>query len=155
MEAANCGAKDVGGPSVGCNIELPHEQNPNPYLDKMVSFKHFFVRKVMLVKYSYAFIAMPGGYGTLDEVFEAATLIQTAKIDNFPLVLVGADYRRPLLDTVRGPLLREGAISPADIDIIRITDSIEEAVAEIQAIGMHKFGLTYGPRARRRWFLGE
>jgi len=155
MEAANRGAKDVGGRSVGCNIELPHEQRPNPYLDKMVSFRHFFVRKVMLVKYSYAFVAMPGGFGTLDEIFEAATLIQTAKIDHFPIILIGVDYWQPLLDAIRGPLLREGAISATDVDIFQVTDSIEEAVAGIQAIGMHKFGLTYGPRVKRCWYLGE
>lgn len=155
MEAANRGAKEVGGRSVGCNIELPHEQQPNPYLDVMVSFQHFFVRKVMLIKYSYAFIAMPGGYGTLDEIFEAATLIQTAKIRNFPLVLVGTDYWQPLIDTMRDRLLREGAISEAELGILQITDSLEEAVASIKEIGMQKFGLTYGPRARRRWFLWE
>ncbi len=155
MEAANRGAKEAGGRSVGCNIELPREQRPNPYLDTVVSFQHFFVRKVMLVKYSYAFIAMPGGYGTLDEIFEAATLIQTAKIENFPLVLVGVDYWQPLLNTLHGPLLGEGAISAADLDIIQLTDSIEEAVSRIQTIGMRKFGLTYGARVKRRWFLGE
>ena len=92
MEAANRGAKEVGGRSIGCNIELPQEQAPNPYLDRWVTFKHFFVRKVMLVKYSYAFIAMPGGFGTLDEVTEAATLIQTGKIAGFPMVLMGVDF---------------------------------------------------------------
>src|ERR1700687_2991816 len=98
MEAANRGAKDVGGFSVGCNIELPQEQKPNPYLDKWVTFRHFYVRKLMLVKYSYAFIVMPGGFGTLDEIFETATLIQTRKIEDFPLVLMGKNYWQPLLD---------------------------------------------------------
>jgi uncharacterized protein (TIGR00730 family) len=98
MEVANRGAKEAGGYSVGCNIELPQEQKPNPYLDRWVTFRHFFVRKLMLVKYSYAFIALPGGFGTLDEIFETATLIQTHKIKDFPLVLVGKDYWRPLLD---------------------------------------------------------
>src|SRR5579871_1263136 len=111
MEAANRGAKEAGGRSVGCNIILPHEQQPNPYLDVIVSFRHFFVRKVMLVKYSYAFIAMPGGYGTFDEVFEAATLIQTGKILHFPIVLVGTEFWQPLIDVLRGTLLREGTIS--------------------------------------------
>ena len=98
MEAANRGAKEVGGYSIGCNIELPQEQKPNPFLDRWVTFRHFFVRKLMLVKYSYAFIALPGGFGTLDEIFETATLIQTHKIEDFPLILVGKDYWQPLLD---------------------------------------------------------
>jgi uncharacterized protein (TIGR00730 family) len=155
MEAANRGAKDVGGRSVGCNIELPHEQAPNPYLDLMISFRHFFVRKVMLVKYSYAFIAMPGGFGTLDEIFEAVTLIQTAKIRNFPLVLVGTDYWQPLLDFMRGTLLAEATISETDLAMIIVTDSPAEAVDNVRDIGMLKFGLTYGPKLKPRWFLGE
>src|SRR5437667_4900201 len=101
MEAANRGAKDVGGRTVGCNIELPFEQKPNPYLDRWITFRHFFVRKVMLIKYSYAFIALPGGFGTLDEIFETATLIQTGKIFEFPVVLVGTEYWRPLVEFVR------------------------------------------------------
>ena len=103
MEAANRGAKEAGGYSVGCNIELPQEQKPNPYLDRWVTFRHFFVRKLMLVKYSYAFIAMPGGFGTLDEIFETATLIQTHKIKDFPLILVGKEYWQPLLDFLPRP----------------------------------------------------
>ena len=95
MEAANRGASEAGGRSIGCNIELPEEQAPNPYLDRWITFRHFFVRKVMLVKYSYAFVALPGGFGTLDEIFETATLIQTGKILDFPLVLVGRDFWRP------------------------------------------------------------
>ena len=98
MEAANRGAKEVGGRSIGCNIQLPKEQQPNLYLDQWITFRHFFVRKVMLVKYSYAFIALPGGFGTLDEIFEAATLNQTAKIREFPLVLMVREFWRPLLD---------------------------------------------------------
>jgi uncharacterized protein (TIGR00730 family) len=156
MEAANRGAKDAGGLSVGCNIELPKEQSANPYLDIMVDFRHFFVRKIMLVKYSYAFIAMPGGFGTYDEVFEAATLIQTAKIKHFPIVLVGSDYWQPLIDVMRATLLAEGTIDPADLDILRITDSPEEAVAHIREIALGQFGLKYGARkARRRWWLLE
>ena len=103
MEAANRGAKDAGGYSIGCNIELPEEQQPNPYLDRWVTFRHFFVRKLMLVKYSYAFIALPGGFGTLDEIFEVATLIQTRKIKEFPLVLVGEEFWHPLLDFLLPP----------------------------------------------------
>ena len=103
MEAVNRGAKEAGGRSVGCNIELPKEQQPNPYLDHWVTFRHFYVRKVMLVKYSYAFIALPGGFGTLDETFEIATLVQTGKVKEFPIVLMGRDYWRPLTDFVREP----------------------------------------------------
>jgi len=98
MAAANRGAKEAGGRSIGCNIKLPFEQKPNPYLDQWTTFRYFFVRKVMLVKYSYAFIAAPGGFGTLDEVFETATLIQTVKIREFPLVLMGKEYWRPMLE---------------------------------------------------------
>ena len=108
MEAANRGAREAGGRSVGCNIELPREQRPNAYLDHWVTFEHFFVRKVMLVKYSHAFIALPGGFGTLDEVFETATLIQTQKIQEFPLVLIGTDFWRPLIDFLENRLVAEG-----------------------------------------------
>jgi uncharacterized protein (TIGR00730 family) len=155
MEAANRGAKDVGGRSVGCNIELPMEQRPNPYLDHWITFKHFFVRKVMLVKYSYAFIALPGGFGTLDEIFETATLIQTGKIPDFPLVLIGRDFWTPLLDFMRDRLIVKETIDRADTDRIVVTDSAEEAVSSITEIAMHRFGLTYGKRLKRRWYLGE
>jgi uncharacterized protein (TIGR00730 family) len=154
MEAANRGAKEAGGRSIGCNIELPQEQKPNTYLDRWVTFRHFFVRKVMLVKYSYAFIAMPGGFGTLDEVSEAATLIQTGKISHFPLVLMGVEFWKPLLDFMRGTLIKEGTIGPEDVDFF-VTDSPEEAAAHVRRVGMERFGLTYGPRMKRRWFLGE
>jgi uncharacterized protein (TIGR00730 family) len=155
MEAANRGAKDIGGRSVGCNIELPAEQKPNAYLDRWITFRHFFVRKVMLVKYSYAFIALPGGFGTLDEIFETATLIQTRKIQEFPLVLMGKDYWQPLLDFLRGRLIAAGTIDTADNERILVTDSAEEAVASVTEVGLRRFGLTYGPRLKRRWFLGE
>ena len=155
MEAANRGARDVGGRSVGCNIELPFEQAPNPYLDVVVNFRHFFVRKVMLVKYSYAFVVMPGGFGTFDEVFEALTLIQTHKIENFPVVLIGVDYWQPLMEVLRGTLLTQGTVSASDLDYIQVTDSVEEAVANIREIGMTRFGLSYGPQSRPRWLLGE
>jgi uncharacterized protein (TIGR00730 family) len=155
MEAANRGAKEAGGYSVGCNIELPKEQRPNRYLDRWVTFRHFYVRKLMLVKYSYAFIAMPGGFGTLDEIFETATLIQTGKIKEFPLVLMGRDYWRPLLDFFRERLLAQKTIDLIDIERIHVTDSAEEAVQSITDIAMHQFGLTYGPRLKRRWFLWE
>src|SRR5436853_2024367 len=125
MEAANRGAKEVGGRSIGCNIELPREQRPNPYLDRWITFRHFFVRKVMLVKYSYAFIALPGGFGTLDEIFETATLMQTDKIKQFPLVLMGRSYWQPLLDFFQNRLLAEHTIDAEDTKRILVTDSAE------------------------------
>ena len=154
-EAANRGAREAGGRSIGCNIELPQEQRPNPYLDRWITFRHFFVRKLMLVKYSYAFVALPGGFGTLDEVFETATLIQTGKIQQFPLVLLGRRFWSPLLDFMRERLVAEGTIAPADARRLAVTDSPEEAVAAISSIAMSRFGLTSGPRMRRRWFLWE
>jgi len=154
MEAANRGAREAGGRSIGCNIELPQEQKPNAYLDRWVTFRHFFVRKVMLVKYSYAYIAMPGGFGTLDEVTEAATLIQTGKVSHFPLVLMGVEFWKPLLDFMRGTLVKEGTIGPDDVDFY-VTDSPEEAAAHVRRVGMERFGLTYGPRMKPRWYLGE
>ncbi len=155
MEAANRGAKDVGGRSVGCNIKLPIEQKPNPYLDRWVECRYFFLRKLMLEKYSYAFIAMPGGIGTLDEIFETSVLIQTGKMKEFPLVLMGTDYWKPMVDYLRDGLLRAGTIDEADAKRWVLTDSPEEAVALAREHGMKQFGLTYGPRARRRWWLGE
>jgi uncharacterized protein (TIGR00730 family) len=155
MEAANRGAKEAGGYSVGCNIELPVEQKPNPYLDRWVTFRHFAVRKMMLVKYSYAFLALPGGLGTLDEVFETATLIQTGKIQDFPLVFLGRDYWRPLLDFLRDTLLAAKTIDRVDAERVQVTDSPQEAVTSITDIALQRFGLTYGPRLRRRWWLGE
>jgi len=155
MEAANRGARDAKGRSVGCNIRLPVEQKPNPYLDSFITFRHFFVRKVMLVKYSYAFVAMPGGFGTLDEVFETLTLIQTGKIEEFPLVLVGREYWAPLLDFMRSTLVARGTIDEDDLARITVTDSVAEILDCIKERAMRRFGLTYGPRARRRWWLGE
>jgi uncharacterized protein (TIGR00730 family) len=146
MEAANRGAKEARGVSVGCNIVLPQEQKPNPYLDKFVEFRYFFVRKVMLVKYSYGFVAAPGGFGTMDELFEVLTLIQTGKIKNFPVVLLGVDYWSPLIAFVRESLLAKGAIAAPDLAAILLTDSPAEAVTHIQRCATEHFGLRYVPR---------
>lgn len=155
MEAANRGAKDVNGRSVGCNIELPLEQRPNPYLDMFVEFRYFFVRKVMLAKYSYAFVALPGGFGTLDELFEIATLIQTKKIRNFPCVLMGRDYWQPLIDFIRERPLAYNTIDAEDLDRFYVTDSPEEAAARIRDVALANFGLSYQKPPRRRRFLFE
>ena len=154
MEAANRGAKEVGGASVGCNIILPTEQKPNPYLDKWVEFRYFFVRKMMLVKYSWGFIAAPGGFGTMDELFEVATLIQTGKNQNFPVVLLGVDYWKPLMDFLRNSLLANDAINPQDLHHMLLTDSPAEAVAHILKTGTSKLGLRY-VRRRPRWYMFE
>jgi uncharacterized protein (TIGR00730 family) len=146
MEAANRGAKDAHGVSVGCNIVLPKEQRPNPYLDKFVEFRYFFIRKMMLVKYSYGFVAVPGGFGTMDELFEVATLIQTGKIKNFPVVLLGVEYWSPLIAFLRESLLANAAISATDLDDMLLTDSPSEAVAHIQLCATEEFGLRYVPR---------
>ena len=131
-------------------------RSPNPYLDIWVTFRHFFVRKVMLVKYSYAFIAMPGGFGTLDEMFEAATLIQTGKIRDFPVVLMGRTTGRPLLEFIRGTLIAAHTIDPVDLDRVLVTDSIEQAIDHIKGVALGEFGLRYWPRPmRRRWWLGR
>src|SRR4249919_1009539 len=145
MEAANRGAREVGGRSVGCNIELPEEQRPNPYLDRWITFRHFYVRKVMLVKYSYAFVALPGGFGTLDEIFETAVLIQTGKIRDFPLVLMGQEFWQPLLDFIETRIVREGTVDPGDAKRLTVTDSVEEAVTAIVDAATRRFGLSYQP----------
>jgi len=155
MEAANRGAKDGGGRSIGCNIVLPQEQQPNRYLDQWITFRYFFVRRVMLVKYSYAFIALPGGFGTLDEIFETATLIQTAKIREFPLVLMGREFWSPLLEFMSERLVNARTIDAVDLERIIVTDSAEDAVLAITEVAKRKFHMTYGPRMKRRWFLGE
>jgi len=132
MEAANRGAKEGGGLSIGCNIQLPLEQKPNAYLDRFVEFEHFFVRKVMLVKYSRAFVVMPGGFGTLDEIFETITLMQTNKLEDFPIVAMGGDFWERLGDFIRNTLLTEGTISPPDLDLIHSTDSVDRAIKIIK-----------------------
>jgi uncharacterized protein (TIGR00730 family) len=132
MEAVNRGAKEGGGLSVGCNIELPHEQALNDYVDLGIEFRYFFVRKMMFVKYARGFVIFPGGFGTLDELFEALTLAQTGKIDHFPIVLFGHDYWKGLIGWLRDQALGTGAISPEDMDLVTITDDPEEA-AELSA----------------------
>jgi len=138
MEAANRGAFEAGGLSVGCNILLPHEQKENPYLDRYVNFQYFFVRKVLLVKYSYAFIIFPGGFGTLDELFETLTLIQTKKMEGFPVVLFGLDYWKPMVDMME-KMEEEGTILPEDRKLFLITDSLEEANAYVQRDALSRF----------------
>lgn len=151
MEAANRGAFENDGNSVGCNIQLPFEQHENPYLHKSITFEHFFVRKVLLVKYSYAFIIMPGGFGTMDELFETLTLVQTKTISQFPVVLFGTDYYTPLLATIK-EMEKNGTISPGDMNLVLVTDSIDEAMAHITSyIQTH-----YKVKPRKRlWWLFE
>ena len=134
MEAANRGAREGGGLSIGCNIVLPQEQQPNPYLDRMLSFDHFFVRKVMLVKYSLGFVLMPGGYGTLDEIFETVTLVQTGKIRRFPIVAMGRSYWQGMLDFISETMFREGCAEAGEVGGFLVTDSVEEAVSHIDRV---------------------
>jgi hypothetical protein len=133
MEAANRGCREGGGLSVGCNIELPHEQGMNAYVDLGVEFRYFFARKVMFVKYADGFIILPGGFGTLDELFEALTLIQTGKVRHFPVVLVGRSYWAGLIDWIRESLLANGAVSESDLDLLHVTDDPDEAVAMVKS----------------------
>ena len=149
MEAANRGARDAGGRSVGCNIELPHEQAPNRFLDRWVTCRYFFVRKVLLFKYSYAFVALPGGFGTLDELLEALTLIQTKKIASFPVVLVGKAYWRPFQDLL-AQLVAAGTIDAADLNLLLVTDRVEDVVSHIERHAVQRFGLVAPSR-----LLGE
>jgi uncharacterized protein (TIGR00730 family) len=155
MEGANRGAHEAGGVSVGCNIQLPVEQKPNPYLDLMIEFRHFFVRKVMLVKYSYGFIALPGGFGTMDEIFETLVLIQTAKLADFPLILMGTAYWQPLLAMLRDPMLAQGTIDAADVARPLLTDDPQHAAAILREVAMSRFGLQRGAPEKPRWYLGE
>jgi uncharacterized protein (TIGR00730 family) len=155
MEAANRGAEDAGGRSAGCNIELPEEQLPNPYLDHWILFHHFYVRKVMLVKYSYAFVAMSVGFGTLDEIFETITLIQTRKIKDFPVILMPSEFWTPILNAFRDTLLARRTIDAADFSLLHVHDSPDEAVQRILQITTGDFGLSYAPRPKKRWFFFE
>jgi uncharacterized protein (TIGR00730 family) len=151
MEAANRGAKEVGGRSVGCNIVLPHEQDPNPYLDLWVNMRYFFVRKTLLIKYSYVFVIMPGGFGTLDELFEAMTLIQTGKIQDFPVIIFCKDYHKDMLEHIEQMRQRK-TISESDLDLFLVTDSVEEAVGHIQN-SIARFGLTHKKPHPLKWLF--
>jgi hypothetical protein len=154
MEAANRGAREAGGRSVGCNIELPLEQAPNPYLDRWITCHYFFVRKVLLFKYSYAFIGMPGGLGTLDELCEALTLIQTGKIQSFPVVLIGTAYWAPFLALLE-EMVHAGAVGKADLSLLLVTDDLDEAMRHLETHAVVAFGLKRLPWRRPRWWLGE
>ena len=151
MEAANKGAYEGGGASVGCNIRLPLEQQPNPYMHEWVTLDYFFIRKFMLLKYSYAFVVLPGGWGTMDEMFETLTLVQTGMIHHFPVVLMGTEYYTPLMEYLDF-MLREGTISPEDLNYVKLTDDPEEAV-----LHMEKYILQYYKVRKRKgfWILGE
>jgi uncharacterized protein (TIGR00730 family) len=140
MEAANRGAKETGGHSVGCNIVLPHEQEPNKYLDKWINIRYFFVRKVLLVKYSFAFVVMPGGFGTLDEFFEALTLIQTKKINVFPVIVFGKKYHEKLYEHIKN-LEEAGTISKEEASLFLMTDSVPEAIQFIKQKSIEAYGL--------------
>jgi uncharacterized protein (TIGR00730 family) len=151
MEAANRGAFEAGGNSVGCNVVLPFEQKANPYMHKVVTFEHFFVRKVLLVKYSYAFIIMPGGFGTMDEFFETLTLVQTKTITQFPIVLFGKEYYKPLLTAIE-EMSEQGTISKEDMNLVLVTDSIDEAMDHIH----NYISTNYKIKPRKRfWWLFE
>ena len=151
MEAANRGAFENGGMSVGCNIQLPFEQKPNPYMQKSITFEHFFVRKVLLIKYSYAFIIMPGGFGTMDEFFETLTLVQTKTITGFPIVLFGTEYYKNLMTMIE-EMARQGTITPEDMSLVLLTDSEEEAIEHIRRYITENY--TVRPR-KRLWWLFE
>lgn len=151
MEAANRGAREAGGKSVGCNILLPHEQHENPYLDKFVTFRYFFIRKVLLVKYSYAFVILPGGFGTMDEFFETLTLIQTRKIEGFPMVVMGTEFFQPLRDFIAF-MAKQGTISPEDLDLILFTDDPEEASTHIRKYLFDNYRIV---KRKPAWWLFE
>jgi uncharacterized protein (TIGR00730 family) len=154
MEAANRGAQEVGGRSVGCNIELPREQYPNKYLDRWVTCRYFFVRKVLMMKYSYAFVVLPGGFGTLDELTEALTLIQTRKIEQFPIVLMGKEYWAPFL-TMLQDMLTANTISADDLNLMLVTDSTADAMKHIEQYAIEQFGLQRRKAPRPSKLLGE
>jgi uncharacterized protein (TIGR00730 family) len=155
MEAANRGAREVGARSVGCNIELPTEQQPNPYLDRLVTCRYFFARKVLLFKYSYAFVALPGGFGTMDELFEALTLMQTRKMVELPVVLMGTVYWRPLLRQLV-QMISADTLEADEMKTLLVTDDPDEAIAHIRLHAIEQFGLRARPTSRRpRWLGGH
>jgi uncharacterized protein (TIGR00730 family) len=154
MEAANRGAREAGGRSVGCNIQLPAEQAPNVYLDRTVTCRHFFVRKVLLFKYSYAFVALPGGIGTVDELFEALTLIQTRKIEHFPVVLVGTKYWQPLVELLER-MAAAGTVDHDDLELVLVTDDLDAAMRHLKLHAIDQFGLRARPVPRPMRWLGE
>lgn len=151
MEAANRGAFENNGYSIGCNIQLPFEQKPNPYVQKSITFEHFFVRKVLLVKYSYAFIIMPGGFGTMDEFFETLTLVQTKTIINFPIVLFGKEFHKELFDYMNN-MAEQKTISPEDLNLVLLTDSIDEAMAHIEKYIKTNYTIKI---RKKKWWLFE
>ncbi|MGB5363368.1 MAG: TIGR00730 family Rossman fold protein [Aureibaculum sp.] len=153
MEAANKGAFEAGGNSVGCNIILPFEQKPNPYLHKWINIPYFFLRKVILVKYSYAFVVMPGGMGTLDELFEALTLIQTKVIQDFPVVIFDSEYHKELCHHIH-IMAENESISPEDMKLLFVTDSVDDLIAHIESYSIKKFGLVKKQYVKK-WWLGE
>ena len=147
MEAANRGARDVGAGSVGCNIELPEEQQPNPYLDHLVTCHYFFVRKVLLFRHSFAFVALPGGFGTMDELFEALTLIQTKRTVQYPVVLMGTMYWRALLRQL-AQMVNADTIEPDELELLLVSDDLDEALAHIRRHAIERFGLRVRPKSR-------
>ena len=149
MEAVNRGAQDAGGRSVGCNIRLPMEQSPNRYLDRWAECEQFFIRKVLLCRYSYAFIALPGGFGTMDELFEVLTLVQTGKIEKFPIVMVGRAYWQPFLDLL-DRMVAEGMIDRRDLALALVTDDLDEAMRHIRQCTAAQFGLSLAAAARQQ-----
>ncbi len=151
MEAANRGAYEGGGMSVGCNIKLPFEQDPNPYMHEVVTLDYFFVRKFMLLKYSYAFVVLPGGWGTMDEMFETLTLVQTGMIHHFPVVLMGTEYYNPLMDYL-DLMIREGTISAEDLNYVKLTDDPKEAMLHLEK---YIKGFYQIRKRKRFWVLGE
>ena len=153
MEAANKGAYESGGFSVGCNIILPYEQKPNQYLHKWINIPYFFLRKVILVKYSYAFVVMPGGIGTLDELFEALTLIQTKIIKNFPVVIFDSEYHKELCHHIH-LMVENESISPEDMKLLFVTDSVKDLISHIETFSINKFGLVK-KQVKPKWWLGE
>jgi len=138
MEAANRGCQEGGGLSIGCNIELPHEQGLNPYIDLGIEFRYFFARKVMFVKYADGFVILPGGFGTMDELFESLTLIQTGKIRHFPVILVGSAFYGGLLDWLKARLVADGMVAPEDLELMTVTDDPEEVIRIVRLAGRRR-----------------